>query len=64
MRLRTIREMRSTSGRKLTYFLMKLEDSINIDNPIDFELAGLILRRRLGDASWKTGRSLLRFYKI
>ncbi len=49
MRLKTIREMKSTSGNKLAYFFMKPEDSINIDSAIDFKLAELLLRRRLGE---------------
>lgn len=46
MRLRTIRDMKSTSGKKTTYFFMEPEDSINIDHPIDFELAELFLKKR------------------
>lgn len=47
MRLRTIRELKSTSGKKLAFFFMKPEDSINIDHPIDFEIAEMLLRKRL-----------------
>jgi len=47
MRLRTIREMKSTSGKKTAYFFMDPEDSINIDHPLDFELAELLLKKRI-----------------
>lgn len=47
MRLRTIRELKSTSGKKLTYFFMESEDSINIDTPLDFELAEILMKKRL-----------------
>jgi len=47
MRLRTIRELKSTSGHKLAYFFMKPEDSVNIDHLIDFELAEILMKRRL-----------------
>lgn len=47
MRLRTIRDMKSTSGKKTAYFFMEPEDSINIDHPIDFELAELFLKKRI-----------------
>lgn len=46
MRTRTIREMKSTSGKKLAYFFMNPEDSVNIDQPIDFELAEVLMRKR------------------
>ncbi len=46
MRLRTIRELKSTSGKKLTFFFMKEEDSVNIDNPIDFEIAEILMKKR------------------
>jgi CMP-N-acetylneuraminic acid synthetase len=46
MRVRTIRELKSTSGNKLAYFFMKPEDSVNIDHPIDFELAEMLMKRR------------------
>ena len=47
MRLRTIRDLKSTSGKKVTYFFMKPEDSINIDSEIDFESAEILMRKRL-----------------
>lgn len=47
MRLATIREQKSTSGKKLAYFFMPHEDSINIDHPIDFEIAEFLMRKRL-----------------
>lgn len=46
MRLRTIRDMKSTSGKKTAYFFMEPEDSINIDHTLDFELAELFLKKR------------------
>ncbi len=46
MRLRTIRELKSTSGKKLAYFFMTPEDSVNIDHPMDFELAELLMKKR------------------
>jgi N-acylneuraminate cytidylyltransferase len=48
MRPRTILELKSTSGKRLGYFLMNPEDAINIDNPLDFEMAEILLRRRAG----------------
>jgi len=51
MRLRTIREMKSKAGKKLAFFPMRAEDSVNIDDEIDFELAELIMRRRVSTAS-------------
>ena len=47
MRLKTIRGMKSTSGKKLAYFYMRPEDSVNIDNELDFKLAENILKKRL-----------------
>lgn len=47
MRPRTILDQKSTSGRRLGSFHMSLEDSVNIDHPIDFELAEVLLRKRL-----------------
>lgn len=47
IRLRTLRELKSTSGARLRYFLMNAEDSINIDYPIEFELAELLMQKRL-----------------
>lgn len=46
MRPRTILELRSTSGKRLGYFYMKPEDSINIDSPVDFEIAEILLKKR------------------
>ncbi len=46
MRLRTIRELKSTSGKKLAYFMMSAEDSVNIDHITDFDLAELLMKRR------------------
>lgn len=51
IRLKTIREQQSTSGKKLAYFYMRSEDSINIDQPIDFELAEILLKRRINKIS-------------
>lgn len=47
MRTRTIREQHSTSGKKTAYFFMKPEDSVNIDYPIDFEIAEILLKKRI-----------------
>ena len=47
MRIQTIREMKSTSGKKLAYFFMNPEDSVNIDQLIDFELAELLMKKRI-----------------
>lgn len=47
MRTRTIRELKSTSGRRTAYFFMKPEDAVNIDHPIDFALAELLMAERL-----------------
>lgn len=47
MRPRTVLEMKSTSGKRLGYFFMTPEDSVNIDNPLDFEIAEILLRKRL-----------------
>lgn len=51
MRLRTIRDFKSKAGRKLAFFLMRAEDSINIDDEIDFELAELFMKRRFSRSS-------------
>lgn len=47
MRLKTIRKLKSTSGNKLAYFFMDSESSTNIDNFIDFEIAEILLKKRL-----------------
>ncbi len=47
MRLATIRDQKSTSGRKLAHFFMSPEDSVNIDYPIDFEIAEFLMGKRL-----------------
>ena len=46
MRLKTITELKSTSGKKLAYFFMKPEESVNIDTPLDFAFAEFLLARR------------------
>ena len=46
MRHRTIRELRSTSGKILKYFFMPQEAAINIDTPLDFEIAEMLLKKR------------------
>ncbi len=46
LRIRTIRELRSTSGKKVAYFFMKPDESVNIDHAIDFEFAELIMKKR------------------
>ena len=46
MRPRTVLELKSTSGKRLGYFFMSPEDSVNIDSPMDFEIAEILLKRR------------------
>lgn len=46
MRTRTILDLKSTSGKRLGFFHMSLEDSVNIDHPLDFEIAELLLKKR------------------
>lgn len=46
MRLATIRDMKSTSGKKLAYIVMKPEDVVDIDSPTDFAIAEFLLKRR------------------
>lgn len=45
----TILKQKSTSGKKLTFFFMDSESSVNIDHPLDFEFAEFIMRKRLGN---------------
>jgi N-acylneuraminate cytidylyltransferase len=45
---KTIEEQRSTSGKHVAYFHMKPEDSVNIDYPIDFEIAEILMRKKQG----------------
>ena len=47
MRRETIEKYRSTSGRNVGFFHMPEERSINIDHPIDFEIADVLMRKRL-----------------
>lgn len=47
MRRATIQEQKSTSGKKLAYFFMPPEDAVNIDHPIDFEIAEFLMQKRL-----------------
>jgi N-acylneuraminate cytidylyltransferase/CMP-N,N'-diacetyllegionaminic acid synthase len=51
MRLQTIRELKSTSGKKLGYFTIPQEELVDIDHTMDFELAEVILRKRLEERS-------------
>ena len=46
IRYDTIKKLKSTSGKKLRYFYMKPEDSINIDHLIDFEVAEILMSKR------------------
>jgi N-acylneuraminate cytidylyltransferase len=48
IRARTLREQKSTSGKKLGFFFMSPEDAVNIDHPIDFEIAEFLMQKRLG----------------
>ncbi len=50
MRTRTIREQKSTSGEKLAHFFMPPEDAVNIDHPMDFEIAEFLMQKRLSGA--------------
>ena len=50
MRLDTILKHKSTSGKRLGFFFMKHEDSVNIDSQLDFEIAEMLLRKRHGTA--------------
>lgn len=43
---KTITEFKSTQGRKLAYFEMPSECSVNIDSLLDFELAEMIMKKR------------------
>jgi CMP-N,N'-diacetyllegionaminic acid synthase len=47
MRARTIRELKSTSGGKVAYFVMEPEDAVNVDREIDFLTAELLMKNRL-----------------
>lgn len=47
MRRATILDQKSTSGKRLGFFEMSPEDSINIDNTIEMEMAEILLKRRL-----------------
>lgn len=46
VRTKTLREQNSTSGKKLAYFFMKLEESVNIDHPLDLEFAKFLFNKR------------------
>ncbi len=46
VRTKTVRDQLSTSGKKLAYFFMTPEASVNIDNQIDFEFAEFLLTRQ------------------
>ena len=46
IRVRTLREQNSTSGKRLAHFLMDPADSVNIDYPIDFEIAEFLMQKR------------------
>ena len=47
IRLRTLRDLKSTSGRKLAYFFMEAHEAINVDHEIDFAMAEFFMHRRL-----------------
>ncbi len=49
MWLHTLRELKSTSGKKVTFFFMQVKESINIDDEIDFEIAEFFMRKRLSE---------------
>jgi CMP-N,N'-diacetyllegionaminic acid synthase len=42
----TVLKQKSTSGKKLGYFFMDAVDSINIDHPLDFEIAEILMSKR------------------
>jgi CMP-N,N'-diacetyllegionaminic acid synthase len=46
VRVRTLTELNSTSGQRVSYFYMSPEDSVNIDSEIDFLFAEFLLARR------------------
>lgn len=48
IRRKTIEEQKSTSGKKLAFFFMPEERSVNIDHPIDFEIADFLMQKRIG----------------
>jgi CMP-N,N'-diacetyllegionaminic acid synthase len=45
--VKTIREQKSTSGKKLAHFPMDIESSVNIDHPFDFLIAEAVMNKRL-----------------
>ena len=45
--VKTIREQRSTSGKKLAHFAMSIESASNIDHSIDFDIAEVLMYKRL-----------------
>ncbi len=49
--VKTIREQKSTSGRKLAHFPMDIESASNIDHPIDFVIAEVLMSERLKKAA-------------
>jgi len=49
IRAKTILEQKSTTGKKIAYFFMETEDTVNIDNPLDFFVAEALMNRRLGN---------------
>ncbi len=49
IRLNTILEYKSTSWKKIWYFFMKPEESINIDSQIDFDFAEFLMQKKIKD---------------
>ena len=47
IRVRTLYRQKSTSGKKLGFFFMAPEDSVNIDHPIDFEIAEFLMQKHI-----------------
>lgn len=47
IRTPTIRNLKSTSGKRLGFFFMPPERSVNIDHPLDFEIAEILMQKRL-----------------
>ncbi len=58
--VKTIREQKSTSGKKLAHFKMDMESSSNIDHSIDFEIAEVLMSKRIQNVKAKTNTFLKR----
>ncbi len=47
MRVKTLMEQNSTSGKKIKYIMMKPEESVNIDSMMDFGMAEVLMKERM-----------------